>query len=255
MALPRFHQCPSNEVRDEWVARLRALATYWTRRQRIDAVQHMELSGADSMVCRIPPRNPHTRNNYEEGTEGEAQPPLTRDEVLSSQHLTYLYNWCLLDGCRAIMKEGVMHVKHGVRGMYKLRHLILMPGILLEFQHVERDMNGQPLPSPYHRRRNLLHLRDCYVYSGNLAGHLNAPNASTNQWDPADESEHQFPRCYPGTDCLRSADERDDCTFVIMKIKHSKSGANCNLGRKGKSNFARVYRTRSKVCLARLSPD
>ena len=53
-------------------------------------------------------------------------------------------------------------------------------------------------------------------------------------------------------DGLRTADERDDCTFVVFKIKHSESGTDCKLGKKGKSTDARVYRTRSKVSSTRL---
>lgn len=189
---------------------------------------------------------------YEDEPDAETMPPLSRDEVLASHHLTHLYNWCLLDGCRAILREGIMHVKQGLRGMYQMRHVVLLPGILLEFQHVTRGIHGQPLPSPYHRRTRLLHLRDCYVYSGTLAGHLNAPTASTGEWDPADETQHQFPRCYPGMDGLRTADERDDCTFVVFKIKHSESGNDCKLGKKGKSTDARVFRTRSKVSSTQL---
>lgn len=240
-------ECPSNDVRDEWVVRLRALATYWRRRERVDAIQYMELSGSAAMVHRLPARGPHKKHAYEDEPDADTMPPLSRDEVLASHHLTHLYNWCLLDGCRAILREGIMHVKQGLRGMYQMRHVVLLPGILLEFQHVTRGIHGQPLPSPYHRRTRLLHLRDCYVYSGTLAGHLNAPTASTGEWDPADETQHQFPRCYPGMDGLRTADERDDCTFVVFKIKHSESGTDCKLGKKGKSTDARVYRTRSKL--------
>ncbi|GAA5987003.1 hypothetical protein JCM10908_000988 [Rhodotorula pacifica] len=239
--------CPSTEVRDEWILRLRALATYWRRRERVNAIQHMELSGADAMINRLSTRGAQRRHAYEEDADACTEPPLSRDEVLSSPHLTHLYNWCMLEGCRAILREGVMHVKQGLRGIYHKRHVVLLPGILLEFDHAARDINGQPLPSPYHRRRSVLHLRDCYVYSGTLADHLNAPTATTGEWDPADETEHQFPRCYPTTDGLRTSDERDDCTFVIYKIKHSKSGVDCKLGQKGKSKNARVFRTRSKI--------
>ncbi|GAA5865964.1 hypothetical protein JCM3774_005540 [Rhodotorula dairenensis] len=239
--------CPSTEVRDEWVARLRALSTYWRRRERVDGIQHMQLSGADAMVNRLPARGARKRHAFEDEPDADTLPPLSRDQVLSSPHLSHLYNWCLLDGCRAILREGIMHVKQGLRGVYRMRHVVLLPGILLEFLHVNRDINGQPLPSPYHKRQRILHLRDCYVYSGTLTDHLNELSTGTGVWDPADESEHQFPRCYPGTDGLRTADERDDCTFVVFKIKHSKSGNDCKLGKKGKSTDARVFRTRSKL--------
>lgn len=206
------------------------------------------------MVNRLPARGARKRHAYEDEPDADTLPPLSRDQVLSSPHLSHLYNWCLLDGCRAILREGIMHVKQGLRGIYRMRHVVLLPGILLEFLHVNRDINGQPLPSPYHKRQRILHLRDCYVYSGALTDHLNEPTTGTGVWDPADESEHQFPRCYPGMDGLRTADERDDCTFVVFKIKHSKSGIDCKLGKKGKSTDARVFRTRSKVSEHAASP-
>lgn len=119
---------------------------------------------------------------------------------------------------------------------------------ICRYQTHTRDINGQPLPTPYHRRRKLIALRDCYVYSGSLASHLLSSHAgSSNNWDPADESEHQFPRCYPHSDGLRAADDVEDCTFVILRVKHSKSGANIKLGQSG--GVARVYRARSKVRL------
>jgi hypothetical protein len=170
---------------------------------------------------------------------------MTRNEVLSSPHLTHLFNWCLIEGCRTLMQQRTMYVKQGLRGVFRLRHVVLLHGVLIEYQSIVRDINGQPLPTPYHRRRHIVHLRDCYVYSGTLASNLLPRLGNTMGWTPGDESEHQFPRCYPSTDGLRTADDREDCTFVIVKIKHSKSGKGDKLGMKGVD--ARVYRTRSKV--------
>ncbi|BGP23981.1 proteophosphoglycan ppg4 [Rhodotorula toruloides] len=238
-------ECHSIDVRAEWVNRLRALATYWRRRERVDANQLMELSVNSGLVNPIPARGAHRRHVYEDDPDDEGLPPPTRNEVLSSPHLTHLFNWCLLDGCRTLMQQRTMYVKQGLRGVFRLRHVVLLHGVLIEYQSIVRDLKGQPLPTPYHRRCHIVHLRDCYVYSGALASHLLPRLGNTMGWTPGDESEHQFPRCYSASDGLRTADDREDCTFVIVKIKHSKSGKGDKLGMKGVD--ARVYRTRSKL--------
>ncbi|GAA5994393.1 Spo71p [Rhodotorula paludigena] len=240
-------ECHSIEVRREWVGRLQALSTYWRTREKADATQQMELAPQGGLVNKLPPRNSSRRvHAWEDVDDGDGEAPPTRNEILSSSSLATLYNWCLLENCRAVMLKRVMHVKRGLRGMFRSRHVLLLPGILAEYQTHTRDINGQPLPTPYHRRRKLIALRDCYVYSGSLASHLLSSHAgSSNNWDPADESEHQFPRCYPHSDGLRAADDVEDCTFVILRVKHSKSGANIKLGQSG--GVARVYRARSKL--------
>ncbi|GAA6037786.1 hypothetical protein JCM8097_005033 [Rhodosporidiobolus ruineniae] len=239
-------ECHSIEVREEWVDRLRALATYWRRRERVDAVQLMELSPASGLVNRLPPPPRSDRRYAFDGApeDDDGEPPPTRNEILSSPHLAHLYNWCILDGCRALMKQGVMHVKKDMRGTFRLRHVLLLPGTLIEYQSISRDMHGQPLPTPYHRRRLVVSLRDCYVYSGSLAAaYLSTSTAA--RWDPGDESEHQFPRCYPATDGLRTADEAEDCTFIVVRMRGGGNGKNKRLGQKGRT--VRIYRTRSKL--------
>ncbi|GAA6054384.1 hypothetical protein JCM3770_002230 [Rhodotorula araucariae] len=238
-------ECHSIDVRDEWVGRLRALAIYWRRRERVDAIQLMELSPGGGLVNRLPPRSATQKYAWDEDVDDDGAPPPTRNEILSSSHLGHFYNWCLLDGCRAVMQKCVMHVKKGPRGTFHLRHVLLLPGVLVEYQSIVRDALGRQLPSPYHRRRLILPLHDCYIYSGSLASHLLAPSKGTTTWDPADESTHQFPRYYASTDGLRTADDVEDCTFVILRIKHSPSGRDDKLGMK--ASEARVYRTRSKL--------
>jgi hypothetical protein len=116
--------------------------------------------------------------------------------------------------------------------------------VLSRFNHVDRDMYGQPLPSPYHRRKFTLSLRDCYVYSGSLTSGFLAGSTNTAAWEPANGNQHRFPRCYMATDGLRTVDDEEDCTFVIVRTKHGGDGKNKKLNQKG---VVRVYRARSKV--------
>ncbi|KPV77586.1 uncharacterized protein RHOBADRAFT_51419 [Rhodotorula graminis WP1] len=238
-------ECHSIDVRDEWVGRLRALVTYWRRRERVDAIQLMSLSPGDGLVNKLPPRSATQKFAWNDDFDDGGAPPPTRNEILASPQLGHVYNWCLLDGCRAVMHKGAMHVKKGLRGTFHPRHVVLLPGVLVEFQSVTRDLQGRPKATPYHRRRHVLTLRDCYIYSGSLASHLLAPSKGASTWDPADESAHQLPRYYSSSDGLRTADDVEDCTFAIVRVKHSRSGKLDKLDKK--VDEARVYRARSKL--------
>ncbi|GAA6058879.1 hypothetical protein JCM10212_002823 [Sporobolomyces blumeae] len=228
-------ECHSIGVRDEWVERLNALIRYWTIRDRADAVAQMELSPSGSLVDKLPP----ARSGDEHVT-----PPPTREELLSSALLATVYNWCILDGCRAILKSSTLHIKKELRGTFRKRHVLLLPGTLIEFNVYDRDMHGQPLPSPYHRRKFTLSLRDCYVYSGSLTSAFLAGSTNTAAWEPANGNQHRFPRCYTATDGLRTVDDEEDCTFVIVRTKHGGDGKHKKLNSKG---VVRVYRARSKL--------
>jgi len=125
-------QCHSIDVRDEWVGRLRALVTYWRRRERVDAIQLMSLSPGDGLVNKLPPRSATQKFAWNENFDDDGAPPPTRNEILTSPQLGHIYNWCLLDGCRAVMHKGAMHVKKGLRGTFHPRHVVLLPGVLVE---------------------------------------------------------------------------------------------------------------------------
>ncbi|GAA5975175.1 hypothetical protein JCM5350_000168 [Sporobolomyces pararoseus] len=222
-------ECHSIRVRDEWVERLNALIKYWTIRDRADATAQMELSPSGNLVAK---------------TQRDGQAPPTREELLTSPLLATMYNWCILDGCRAILLSSTLHIKKELRGTFRKRHVLLLPGTLIEFNSVERDMYGHPLPSPYHRRKFTLSLRDCYVYSGSLTAPFLAGSTATAAWEPANGNQHRFPRCYTTTDGLRTVDDEEDCTFVIVRTKHGGDGKNKKLNQKG---VVRVYRARSKL--------
>ncbi|GAA5872147.1 hypothetical protein JCM1840_006333 [Sporobolomyces johnsonii] len=233
-------ECHSTNVCDEWVSRLSALVTYWRRRERVDAIRQMEISPHGGLVKHLPPFGSSARHDDDD----DAEPPPAREELLSSPLLAQIYNWCILDGCRAVLKHGVLHVKKGLRGMFRKRHVLLLPGTLIEYQSFQRDLYGQPLATPYHRRKFTLSLRDCYCYSGSLTAALLRGTTNTTAWDPANTTQHHFPRCYTTTDGLRTTDDDEDCTFVILRMKHGGHGGGKTFGQKG---VARVYRARSKV--------
>jgi hypothetical protein len=200
------------------------------------------------------PRRPHS-------SESREPSPSRDDPAASASILSRVFNWCLLEGCRAIIRCGRFYVKKGLRGQFQQRYLLLLPGTLLEFvlasrpsrltssakqpsrasryQTHQRDLHVRPIPTVYHRRKSTLSLRGCYVYSGRLATSLLAQQ-SNGTWDPADYQQ-KFPRIYTSSDGLRVSDEEEDCTLVVFK--RSSGGE----GRFGKSGQTRILRARSMV--------
>ncbi|KAM0788788.1 hypothetical protein ACM66B_002877 [Microbotryomycetes sp. NB124-2] len=218
-------ECHSIAVREEWVGRLRALVTFWSQRQIATARDHMELIGPH-----LRPTHPTSTHTDPRNHDNDADP----DPML----LTQVYNFCIQDGCRPIMLSGRFFVKVGLRGMFKERCLVLLPGTLIEYQVFARDMFGQPISGVYHRRKRVTSLRGCFVYSGRLTAHLLSPhNIST--WDPAD-SQEKFPRIYP-QDKLKVTDDEEDCTLVLFKRRNGGGG------RFGKGGKTYVLRARSMI--------
>ena len=105
-----FPQAYSCQVAIEWIERLRALIFYWTSRHKIDAKQEIELAQA-----RRPRLTPQTRLCQAEEHPPEAPPDLSAP--FAAMH--NLYNWCVLDGCRSIVKMGRIYMKKGLHGQYK----------------------------------------------------------------------------------------------------------------------------------------
>lgn len=158
----KLKQCYSISVRIEWEGRLQALARYWTRRERVDAIEQMELQPNSLSAPRLGRYHgqPHGR-----ALAGDATPPDPAEALdLASPLLARVYNHCILDGCRAILRAGRFYVKHGVRGMFKERYIFLLQGVLVHFEMRNRDLHGVPTKTPYHRRKASQNLRGCYVY-------------------------------------------------------------------------------------------
>ena len=103
-------QARSCRVAIEWIERLRALVFYWKCRHKIDAKQEIELAQA----CR-PRLTPQTRICRDDEHPPEAPPDLSA----LYPAMNNLYNWCVLEGCRPIVKVGRIYMKKGLHGQYK----------------------------------------------------------------------------------------------------------------------------------------
>lgn len=95
----------------EWINRLRNLIFYWQYRHRVDANQEIELAQATR-----PRLTPQTRV-HDVNEEAPPEPPI--DLSMPYPAMSRLYNWCVLEGCRPIVKGGRLYMKKGLRGQFK----------------------------------------------------------------------------------------------------------------------------------------
>jgi len=102
-------QVHSRHVASEWVKRLQSLVVYWKQRYRVNAKNEIDL--AQTQRPRI---TPQIRVFGEDIT-----PPEHRDLSTPYPALNTLFNWCIIDGCQPIVKEGRLYMRKGVRGQYQ----------------------------------------------------------------------------------------------------------------------------------------
>ncbi|KAF9527557.1 Pleckstrin homology domain-containing protein, partial [Crepidotus variabilis] len=144
----------SAKVGVEWIERLRALIFYWKRRHRADAKQEIELAQAQR-----PRLTPQTRVRQDD----HAVPPEAPAD-LSAPYAAVdsLYNWCILEGCKPIVKSGRIYMRKGIRGQFNLVQLFLVAGHLVRFK-----IKGHS--SVYPAVKKKINLLDAYVCSGYFA--------------------------------------------------------------------------------------
>lgn len=157
---------------------LGSLISYWTRKQRVDARQEMDIVHAISGRTRymVPKMG-------ERGHSAYPAPPPDAREV--SPLLGRLWHWCALENCRSIVRAGRLFVREGLRGEMKLgrhdvskentliivfffcRHFyfVLVSGHLVRFK-LTASSAGLHERSSHARAINLL---DAYVTSGHFA--------------------------------------------------------------------------------------
>ena len=97
----------------EWVERLRDLVVYWKHRHRVDAREEMDLALVGSNRPRL---TPHL---FAHGGDCGVLMEIPADMGRSSPALGSLYNWCILDGCKAVYKSGKLFTRDGLHGGYR----------------------------------------------------------------------------------------------------------------------------------------
>jgi hypothetical protein len=196
----------------EWIERLRALTFYWKRRHRVDAKQEIEIAQAQR-----PRLTPLTRV-----CQDEQVPPEDNGVTAPYTSIDTLYNWCILEGCKPIVKGGRIYMKKGLRGqyeyvkticlsspiilklvLYRLVQLLLVAGHLVYF----RIGHSTVYPS----MRKKINLLEAYVCSGYFA----AQTLPQGQYNP---NAPPAPRRYG--DGLETDDREEDMLFMIWYRPH-----------------------------------
>ncbi|KAL0580133.1 hypothetical protein V5O48_001909 [Marasmius crinis-equi] len=182
----------------EWVQRLRELIHYWKLKHRRDARDEMDL--AQALRPRVTPKTYQEKDRiiYPE-------PPPDLSAPLPA--LGSLYNWCVLEGCKPIVKGGKLFTRRGLRGQYKLVQMFIVSGTVVQFRIKPRN-------SLYRKMTKQIQLIDAYVCSGYFA----AQSLPSGQYNANAESEA---RRYQ--DGLEANDPEEDRLFVIWYQSHSKS--------------------------------
>lgn len=103
-------QAYSRRVALEWIEKLRALTVYWKHRHRIDAREEMDVAQS-----RRPRLTPHTHANPDD----QDLPEEPSDPSAPLPALGTLFNWCVLEGCKSIVKGGKVYMRRGLHGQYK----------------------------------------------------------------------------------------------------------------------------------------
>ena len=93
----------------EWVEHLSQLIDYWTYRRRVDATHEMELIRAIA-------GNPGPTIMKPHEYVVPARPP---DYDEASEYLPSFWNWCVVDGCLSVVRNGRLFLRRSFRGQYK----------------------------------------------------------------------------------------------------------------------------------------
>ncbi|KAG1742396.1 uncharacterized protein EDB91DRAFT_1279626 [Suillus paluster] len=214
----------SCQTSQEWVDRLLALVGYWTQRHRVDARDEMDISYS---TRHRPPITPRVTKHAFCNEKKSPTTPIVDAEFMPE--LSSLYHWCTLDNCRSVLKSGRAFARKGLQGQYKLVHLFLVSGRLLQY-HVSRN-------SFLRHRSKEINLMDSYVCSGYLAALTLWPS----EYNP--ETPSVARRYFDG---FEADDPEEDMLFAIWYRKRRDGDADSVPSLSAKHKVV-VFRTRSRV--------
>uniref|UniRef100_A0A0W0EV81 PH domain-containing protein n=1 Tax=Moniliophthora roreri TaxID=221103 RepID=A0A0W0EV81_MONRR len=213
----------------DWVHRLQELVHYWRLKHRYDAQDEMDL--AQALRPRVTPKRYVEQDRI---IYPEAPPDLSAPlPALGS-----LYNWCIVDGCRPILRGGKLFSRRGLHGQYRLVQMFLLPEYLVQF-HVK------PKSQLHLAEPRKIHLIDAYVCSGYFA----AQRLPRGQYDANAECvAHRY------EDGLEADDPDEDKLFIVWYKSRPKKDllsedgttASATPPLDAKRKVA-VFRTRSKL--------
>ncbi|KAH0277878.1 hypothetical protein KCU91_g2863, partial [Aureobasidium melanogenum] len=199
-------QAFSKATKKEWIRRLRALATYWTRRasQDLALFKFVRQQNLDTL-------------NVDMQAEAYIGMFAHKWEVTKSFASPELYNVCGISNCRAVHRSGILFRKPRIHGTFSRCHVILCHGHLLIFKDTLRSATGKKMSHIHHERIASIDLRDCYLYSGLItANDLLYQNRTFDNNRPGNSA---LPRMYL-EDGWASADDDAMTTFVLWTGQH-----------------------------------
>ncbi|KAG8829407.1 hypothetical protein FRC17_006633 [Serendipita sp. 399] len=184
----------SCKIAVEWVNGLMAMVLYWTRRQRVDARLEMDIVHAMSGRTRfLVPRV--GENVY------PAPPPDPRE---ASPLLGRWWHWCVLEGCRSIVRAGRLFMKTGTKGQMRHYYFVLVAGHLIRFRLTSSHVHS---PRALHSHAKTINLLDAFVTSGHFAA---------LELDEGNSAFEPVPRRFQ--DGLET-DDRDMDTLIIIRYR------------------------------------
>ncbi|RIA97755.1 Pleckstrin homology domain-containing protein [Glomus cerebriforme] len=228
----------SKQTRKEWVNHLNELAKYWKARLKQDVKIRVDMIKTNQSIYQ---ENDDALYNHNWDNFKSYVDPV-------------LWNWCVLEGCRGIIKSGLLYHKTHLRQPFQIYHHILTRGHFLYFNHhVRSTLTGCVLNRSYYKRKGCIDLRDCYVYSGSITEHEYYNSNLAQELSIAKSySQGHLMKIYG--DGMISYDNYKDTSFVIWKSKRKYyySDDKMKINMKKKIKFGTpgkfwVFRTRNRV--------
>ncbi|CDS09305.1 hypothetical protein LRAMOSA10665 [Lichtheimia ramosa] len=174
----------SSELCDTWVSYLTKLSLYWRARKEAE-------------------RDIHASQDFGQLLDDEYRLVMTGEEKSKEFHRrpevdTRIWNICPFEGCRDIVKAGIMYFQPRSRGTFSQKMFMLTAnGWIVYYNMFEREpLSCQPMKTAVHERKGQLDINDCYVYSSPF--------------------EVESP-CRIYSDGAISADSSEECLFSLWK--------------------------------------
>ncbi|KAI8978669.1 Pleckstrin homology domain-containing protein [Trametes punicea] len=222
----------------EWIVRLRPLISFWKKRNQFDARLEMDIAHLSTGRPPITPQRPKEDHRHYHGHRHDAAADFPPDRHASIPELDYFYNWCVLDGCRPILKCGRLYGRKGWWGQYKHIQLFLIAGHLVQYHITGRA-------SLHHEKDKVIPLLDAYICSGYFAAQY-LPEGQYDANAPAVARRYQ--------DGLEADDSEEDTLFIIwyrtpkgLAAGVRRNNAAADIPPLTAKRKAAVFRTRSKL--------
>jgi hypothetical protein len=194
-------QAYNQEMRHEWIHRLRKLVKYWKLRIK-----------ADMDIFKAVRKHNLEKLNIDEEMESIIGQFARKWEVSQSEASPQLHNMCGISFCRPISISGLLYRKPRRRSTFQRCGVILTGGQLLIFNAAIRKMSGEQVRHIQQERQQAIDLKDCYVYSGLITeDDLLYQNQTFDSNHPG---MHALPRMYL-EDGWTSTDEDTMTCFVV----------------------------------------